>query len=327
MYKKRRTLHLFGGGNLLVEAAKVGIQKKVPVVIRTSERLVKIKNWVEKIEKLQIPILVGNSIAELSKKTPRIKPQDIGISFGAPWIFEKNWIRQWHGKLFNCHNRPLPKHRGAGGATWLILMQEKIGASTIHKIDEGVDTGPIVFQKTYKMPAKLNNPKSLDLFTEIKGKKFIQQTLPKLLNKNVPNKKQNDKNSTYWPRLSTQIHAWINWNWSGKAIKIFCEAFGEPYEGAKTMFGKSTIYIFKIKINKRNKLCFHPFQLGLIFQKDKRGRLYVSHHEGVICVEKWSTKSNTTPKVGDRLFTPNKYLEKSFSAKVQYLPNGKIKTN
>lgn len=321
MNQKKRTLHLFGGGTLLVEAAKVGIHQKILVVVHTSKRLVKNNKWVQEIKKLRIPIREKNSVKP-SEKEPKINAGDIGISFGAPWIFKKEWIRQWHGNLFNCHNRPLPKHRGAGGATWLILMQEKIGASTIHKIDEGVDTGPIVFQKFYKIPKNLNKPKSLDLFTEIKGKKFIQDSLPKIIKANFPNQKQNNKKSTYWPRLATPVHGWINWSWSAQDIKTFCYAFGEPYEGAKSFFNKNLLYVHEIRIIKEKNQKFHPFQTGLIFRKAKDESLYIAHPEGIIHVKKWSTKTNKNPKEGDRIFTPHKYLERSFSYKVQYSPDG-----
>lgn len=329
MKRKKNTLHLFGAGNLLAEAVKIGIKKNVSVVVRTSPRLYKKNNsWVKDVDNANVPIYIGNSLLELSKKGPKILKGDIGFSFGAPWIFKKEWIRQWAGNLFNCHNRPLPRHRGAGGATWLILMAEKKGASTIHRIDTGVDTGPITFQKTYKFPKGIVTPRGIDIYCENQGKKFLRKSLPKIFRGYRPFLKQNNEIATYWPRLSTSAQGWINWNWPALDIKSFCSAFGDPYEGAKSFFGKTLIYVHKLEIVKEKGQLFHPFQIGLIFRKGKNESLYVAHPDGIIHVKKWSTKKDMkTPKIGDRLFTPNKYLEKSLSCKVQYLPNGKIVTS
>ena len=41
-------------------------------------------------------------------------------------------------------------------------------------------------------------------------------------------RKQLKKNSTYWPRIDTESHGWINWNWSGEEILNFIKAFDDP---------------------------------------------------------------------------------------------------
>ena len=130
-----KTLHLFGAGELLCEAAKVGIKLGFRVVVRTSNRLYSKNNlWVKKIRRLMVPLFVDNNLREVMRKGGKIKTGDVGISFGAPWIFTSRWIEKWNKKLYNFHNRPLPKHRGAGGSTWMILMREKNGSSTVHEI-------------------------------------------------------------------------------------------------------------------------------------------------------------------------------------------------
>lgn len=51
-----------------------------------------------------------------------------------------------HGGI-NYHPSLLPKYRGGSAMNWAVINGEKETGVTIHQIDEGVDTGPIIIQK------------------------------------------------------------------------------------------------------------------------------------------------------------------------------------
>ena len=79
------------------------------------------------------------SAAELSR-------YDVGISYGYRHILKKPQIDAVKYGIYNCHIAPLPDGRGAMPNVWGII--DKWGAGvTIHKIDEGIDTGSIVAQR------------------------------------------------------------------------------------------------------------------------------------------------------------------------------------
>ena len=66
-----------------------------------------------------------------------------------------------------------------------------------------------------------------------------------------------DEDSEYWPRLNTEIHAWINWTWPISDIESFCNAFSHPHSGAKTEINGTDVIIFKIKsFKKKEKISF-----------------------------------------------------------------------
>ena len=80
----------------------------------------------------------------------RITPEglvsfDIGISFGYRYIFKKIHIDALKGKLINVHTGFLPYGRGAMPNVWAIIDRVPAGVS-IHFVDEGIDTGPIIAQ-------------------------------------------------------------------------------------------------------------------------------------------------------------------------------------
>ncbi len=52
-------------------------------------------------------------------------------------------------RLYNVHFSKLPAYRGVATSVWPILRGERETGVTFHRIDSGVDTGPIVHQKVF----------------------------------------------------------------------------------------------------------------------------------------------------------------------------------
>lgn len=71
---------------------------------------------------------------------------DIIISYNYKFIIKKDVIDLLKNKIINLHISLLPWNRGAHPNLWSFLENTPKGVS-IHLIDEGVDTGPILLQK------------------------------------------------------------------------------------------------------------------------------------------------------------------------------------
>lgn len=54
-------------------------------------------------------------------------------------------------KLYNIHFSDLPKYKGMYTSVWPILNGEKRAGVTLHEIDSGIDTGPVVAQKLFDL--------------------------------------------------------------------------------------------------------------------------------------------------------------------------------
>jgi methionyl-tRNA formyltransferase len=54
-------------------------------------------------------------------------------------------------RLFNVHFSLLPKYRGCFTSIWPILHGEQTHGVTLHLIDAGVDTGPIIDQRSFDL--------------------------------------------------------------------------------------------------------------------------------------------------------------------------------
>ena len=64
-------------------------------------------------------------------------------------ILTTHFIHRFNGRIINIHPSLLPKHPGTNGIADSFYSDDKELGITIHDIDEGVDTGPIIMQKSF----------------------------------------------------------------------------------------------------------------------------------------------------------------------------------
>jgi dTDP-4-amino-4,6-dideoxyglucose formyltransferase len=79
------------------------------------------------------------------------KQIDILVSYNYRSIIRSDVLSLPRLLAVNLHTALLPFNRGAHPVLWSILEGTPLGI-TIHQIDEGLDTGPIIFQKPLKSP-------------------------------------------------------------------------------------------------------------------------------------------------------------------------------
>ena len=89
----------------------------------------------------------GHSVVGRAKVTG-LDPSkyELIISFGLRDIIHQSFLDQSPAPVVNLHMSLLPLNRGAHPLFWSLFNHERIGV-TIHEIDSGLDTGPIVAQK------------------------------------------------------------------------------------------------------------------------------------------------------------------------------------
>ncbi len=72
---------------------------------------------------------------------------DVIAAIGWMWVLTPWFVHSWRGRILNVHPALLPKYPGAHGIEDAMAAGERETGMTIHIIDEGVDTGPILVQK------------------------------------------------------------------------------------------------------------------------------------------------------------------------------------
>ena len=62
------------------------------------------------------------------------------------------FIRRFAGRIVNVHPALLPSFPGIGAIEQAVEHGVKVAGVTVHFVDEGVDSGPIVLQEAFELP-------------------------------------------------------------------------------------------------------------------------------------------------------------------------------
>jgi methionyl-tRNA formyltransferase len=88
----------------------------------------------------------GMHVDEQSQKVDSLAEYDVVVSFGYRHILTPDLLQSLKRPALNLHIAYLPYNRGAHPNFWSWMEGTPSGV-TIHEVDEGIDTGPICFQK------------------------------------------------------------------------------------------------------------------------------------------------------------------------------------
>lgn len=80
---------------------------------------------------------------------------DLVVLAGFMRILTPLFVGRWKGKLVNIHPALLPRHPGAHGIADSFASTDAELGITVHWVDEGVDTGAIIAQRSFPRPPGL----------------------------------------------------------------------------------------------------------------------------------------------------------------------------
>lgn len=189
---------------------------------------------------------------------------NLAFSINCRNIIKRDVINYFSGNIFNLHDSFLPNERGGALNSWRILNGINQVGNTIHFLEEGIDTGPIIVQR--KVEIEDPYPMSLDYLKaekdncEVILSKFIDMLITE---KPIEASDQENDKSFYFPRLFTEENGLINWDWDVEMIERFIRAFSLPYPGAYSYYCDKKVHIVKAIIDD-SKNEFHPFANGKV---------------------------------------------------------------
>lgn len=103
--------------------------------------------------------------------------------------------------LFNIHFSLLPQYRGVYTSALPLLHGEPYSGVTLHIIDSGIDSGPIITQKKIKL-SKIYNAGQLYSIYIYEAIKLVKGELWSLFNTTYQSAQQNTESSSYFSRKS-----------------------------------------------------------------------------------------------------------------------------
>lgn len=133
---------------------------------------------------------------------------DLGILAWWPKIISIDLIKKAKRGFLNTHPSFLPYNRGKHYNFWALVEQAPFGV-TLHMVDKGIDTGPIVSQKKIVYDW-LDNGQSLYEKAQDEMTLLFKETYPTLRKGNVVTKPQTDTEGSFHHSSEILIKSHIN---------------------------------------------------------------------------------------------------------------------
>jgi methionyl-tRNA formyltransferase len=156
---------------------------------------------------------------------------DIGVSMSFNQILKSTLINLLPYGFINCHAGKLPLYRGRNILNWALINDEKEIGVTCHYINEGVDTGDIIYQEIFHVSDTDDYLTVLNAAIDL---------CPIVLLKALNSIRDKTANVTPQPIEGTYFPArkdgdeFIDWNWSSRKVFNFVRAITYPGPYART---------------------------------------------------------------------------------------------
>lgn len=145
----------------------------------------------------------------------------------------------------NIHPSLLPRFRGAAPLPRTIQSGDSLTGVCIMQMDEGLDTGPILLKKEYKIKPDETTTTLHDELARL-GAEALIETLNLLEKNQITPEQQDDSQATYASKICKE-EALIDWTQDAKNIERTIRAFN-PWPVAYTSWQGKNLRIWQAKL-------------------------------------------------------------------------------
>ncbi|GGE14528.1 methionyl-tRNA formyltransferase [Polymorphobacter glacialis] len=157
---------------------------------------------------------------------------DLAFVIGWSQICRAEFIAAAGGAIIGYHPAPLPRLRGRAVIPWTILQGEAITAGTLFRVDEGLDSGPIIGQRFFHVAS---DETATTLYAghmkALAG--LMDDALPGLAAGSLPGTPQDERHATWAARRGPRDGR-IDWHQPAAVVDRLVRAVTRPYPGAAT---------------------------------------------------------------------------------------------
>jgi methionyl-tRNA formyltransferase len=115
---------------------------------------------------LNLPVFQPSSGAELNEALTALRP-DLGVVVAYGRLIKKEELALPPLGFINLHFSLLPKYRGAAPVQWSLINGETETGVTVFRLDEGMDTGPVVASARTPVDPAEDSPALFGRLTEL----------------------------------------------------------------------------------------------------------------------------------------------------------------
>lgn len=178
----------------------------------------------------------------------KIYSSDLFVSMSYNQIFKKSILSLPKKGVINCHAGKLPFYRGRNVLNWALINGENEFGITTHFVDEGIDTGDIILQRSFSIQEE-------DDYATLLAKAYAE--CPRILYDSIKLVQENsyvglrqsdiDPVGFYCVRRVDGDEI-INWNQEARDVFNFIRALCHPGPRAKTFLKGEALWINKAQI-------------------------------------------------------------------------------
>lgn len=185
----------------------------------------------------------------------REKNPDIIIVVAFGQILKKELLEIPKWGVLNIHASLLPFYRGAAPIQWAVINNEKKTGLSAMKMDEGMDTGPVLIQQEVPIGKDDTAGDLHDRLAALSGD-FLLRTLEGISTGVLNESAQDDEKATYAPKIDRSM-ALIDWERPAEEISALIRGL-DPWPGAYTMVAGKQLKLFSPELPEHQTGCLCP---------------------------------------------------------------------
>ncbi|MBF6225617.1 methionyl-tRNA formyltransferase [Nocardia abscessus] len=194
-----------------------------------------------------IPVhLTERADAETIDFVKRVEPDVIVVNSWYTWMPAELYNLPPHGTL-NLHDSLLPKFTGFSPVLWALISGASETGLTVHRMDEGLDTGDILVQRSIPI-----GPTDTGTELVMRGMELIPGALGEALaaldSGTAVWRPQNKAERTYFHKRSERDSR-IDWTWQAEDLERFVRALSAPYPRAFTHYRGERIEVLAARVS------------------------------------------------------------------------------
>lgn len=173
--KTFKTLNIFGFNFFLYYSYKYIIRK---IIQRKSVRKIFEKN------KINVKTISDSINSKENIELVRSLNADLILIIAGNQIIKKDILKSTKFGIFNVHSSLLPEYKGLMPTFWVLKNEEDKTGVTLYKLTEGIDDGPIIANKEFKIPKNFDQSRLVKKL-KILANDLIVESLHLIKNSNI----------------------------------------------------------------------------------------------------------------------------------------------
>jgi methionyl-tRNA formyltransferase len=172
----------------------------------------------------------------------RLEP-DLGISISCDQILRRKVLDSARLGFLNFHAGLLPCYRGRNVINWAIINGETQIGVTAHMVDEGIDTGDIVLQRSIPIEWTDSYDDVLERIVDALPA-FVIEAVRGIESGELTPRPQRHLEGTYFSGREDGDE-WLDWSDTSFNIYNKVRAISRPAPGARTLLGDRVVVVWK----------------------------------------------------------------------------------